>query len=243
MSSTSKMSLAEAFAGVDVVISTLPTSVPVEVRRRVAQSAVKSGAKVFFLSEFGVDHGRNDLPGVGHHQWVVRRQLASEAREVARGTPAPVIALYPKLFLKVALNPPMGFDVENNTFDCIGSPAQRVAFTSRTGVGRALARMSALALEPLTAGKVPDEVRIAGTTISFEEVRDAVAQAMGLQNGEVREDLAEAKARLREDRDTRVVQYIRVLMGEGKLVGRQRERLGQPGRRVLGVADGGGTAA
>ena len=158
----------------------------------------------------------------------------------------------------------VGCDVENNTFDCIGSPAQRVTFTSRTDIGRALARLSALALEPLTAGKVPDEVRIAGTTVSYEEVRDAVAQEMGLQKGEVRgEDLAEAKARLREDRDAHVVQYIRWVStrgmreqgthyatgqgadgrGQAGFFGPQRERLGQPGRRVLGVADGGGAAA
>ena len=46
--------LAEAFAGVDVVVNALPTTTPKELKRQVAQSAVGAGVKVYFLSEFGV---------------------------------------------------------------------------------------------------------------------------------------------------------------------------------------------
>ena len=53
---------------------------------------------------FRSDHGRNDFPGYDHHEWDVKRQLASEARELARGTPTQVIAVYTGLFLELALN-------------------------------------------------------------------------------------------------------------------------------------------
>ncbi|CDO71860.1 hypothetical protein BN946_scf184940.g7 [Trametes cinnabarina] len=191
-------SLAEAFNGIDVVINALPTSTPKDVKRQVADAAVKNGVKVFFLSEFGVDHTRNDFRGYDHHEWEMKRQLASEARELARGTPTQVIAVYTGLFLELCLS--------------------KITFTSTSDVGRALARISTLALEPLTAGKVPDELRICGTTISFEDVRDWVADAKGLQKAEVRsESLAEAKDRLRRTPGSHIADYIRVLMGEGKL--------------------------
>ncbi|KAI8999108.1 NAD-P-binding protein [Trametes punicea] len=211
-------SLAEAFAGMDVVINALPTSTPADVKRQVAQSAVQNGVKVLFLSEFGVDHSRNDFPGYDHHEWETKRQLASEAREIARGTPTQVIAVYPGLFLESGLNPFMGFDLDNNVFSCFGSPAQKITFTSKADVGRSLARLSTLALEPLTADKVPDELRISGTVVSFEDVRDLVAQAKGVQRAVVRsEGIEQVKNRLRQTPGTHVADYIRVLMGEGKL--------------------------
>ncbi|KAL7282973.1 hypothetical protein ACG7TL_002391 [Trametes sanguinea] len=211
-------SLAEAFEGIDVVINALPTSTPKDIKRQVAAAAVQHGAKVFFLSEFGVDHTRNDFPGYDHHEWQTKRELASEARELAQGTLTQVIAVYTGLFLELTVKPIMGFDLENNIFACYGSPTQKVTFTSMSDVGRSLARVSALALEPLTASKVPEELRISGTTISFEDVRDLVAQTKGLQKAEVRsEGLEEAKNRLREAPGSHIVEYIRVLMGEGKL--------------------------
>ncbi|KAH9890553.1 NAD-P-binding protein [Cubamyces lactineus] len=211
-------SLADAFAGADVVINALPTSMPKDAKSQVAAAAVKSSVKVFFLSEFGVDHGRNDFPGYDHHEWDVKRQLASEARELARGTPTQVIAVYTGLFLELALNPFMGFDVEKNAYTCIGPPSQKVTFTSKADIGRALARLSALALEPLTAAKVPDELRIAGTIVSYEDVRDLVSRAKGVPKGEIKsEDLAQLKDTLQQTPGSHIVNYIRVLMGEGKL--------------------------
>ncbi|KAI0355068.1 NAD-P-binding protein [Trametes cingulata] len=211
-------SLAEAFTGVDVVINVLPTTTPTDVKRQVAEAAVKHGVKVFFLSEFGVDHNRNDFPGYNHHEWEVKKQLAADARELARGTPTQVIAVYTGLFLELALNPFMGFDIENNVFTCIGPSSQRVTFTSKADIGRALARVSELALGPLTADKVPDELRIAGTVVSFDDVRDLIARSKGVQKGEVKsEDLDQLKTKLRQTPGSHIAEYIRVLMGEGKL--------------------------
>ncbi|KAI0373209.1 NAD-P-binding protein [Pilatotrama ljubarskyi] len=211
-------SLAEAFTGVDVVINALPTTTPKDVKRQVAEAAVKHGVKVFFLSEFGVDHNKNNFPGYDHHEWEVKRQLAAEARELARGTPTQVIAVYTGLFLELALNPFMGFDLENNVFTCIGPPSQKITFTSKADIGRALARLSELALGPLTANKVPEELRIAGTVVSYESIRDLIARSKGIQKGEVKsENLEQLKNKLRQTPGAHIVEYIRVLMGEGKL--------------------------
>lgn len=50
------------------------------------------------------DHRENDFPGYDHHDWDVKRELASHAREVARGTPTQVIAVYTGLFIELSLN-------------------------------------------------------------------------------------------------------------------------------------------
>ncbi|KAI9059751.1 NAD-P-binding protein [Trametes sanguinea] len=210
-------SLADAFEGIDVVINALPTSTPKDVKKQVAAAAVQHGVKVFFLSEFGVDHTRNDFPGYDHHEWQTKRELAADARGLAEGTSTQVIAVYTGLFLELTLAV-LGFDLQNNIFACYGSPTQKVTFTSMSDVGRSLARLSTLALEPLTVSKVPEELRISGTATSFEDVRDLVAQVKGLQKAEVKtEGLEEAKDRLRQTPGSHIVDYIRVLMGEGKL--------------------------
>ena len=45
-------SLDQAFAGIDVIVNTLPITVPEDVSRAVLQAVARSGAKVYFLSEF-----------------------------------------------------------------------------------------------------------------------------------------------------------------------------------------------
>lgn len=47
-------SLENALAGIDIVVNVLPTSLSEEVRGKVNETVIKSGAKVYFLSEFGL---------------------------------------------------------------------------------------------------------------------------------------------------------------------------------------------
>lgn len=47
-------SLEGALAGVDAIANILPTVLPEDVRKKVNDAAIKSGAKVYFLSEFGL---------------------------------------------------------------------------------------------------------------------------------------------------------------------------------------------
>ncbi|KAH9857543.1 NAD-P-binding protein [Lenzites betulinus] len=211
-------SLEDAFAGVDVVINVLNLSTPKAVKKQIAEVAVRSGVKVYFLSEFGVDHRKNDFPGYDHPDWDVKRELAAHARETARGTPTKVIALYTGLLIELTFGPALGFDAHNDAFSCFGSPAQRVTFCSMPIVAAALVKLSMLALEPSTSGTVPDELRIAGQTVGYEEMRDLVAEIKGSQKAEIRsEDLEEHKERLRQAPGSHVVDYIRVLMGEGEV--------------------------
>ena len=94
----------------------------------------------------------------------------------------------------------MGFDIANNEFTAYGSPAQRVSFTSLRDIGRAVARLAILSTDSDTgvAASVPDDVRIAGGTVTFEDVRDIVAKVRGVAPARIRtEDLRAKKEMLR----------------------------------------------
>ncbi|TFK86092.1 NAD-P-binding protein [Polyporus arcularius HHB13444] len=211
-------SLATALSGVDVVVNALPSATtPLSVKKQVQTTAITSGARVYFLSEFGVDHRQNDFPGYDHHEWAVKRELAEDARTRAAGN-VKIVAVYSGLFLEGAFRV-TGYDLENNTYSCVGSPAQRIAFTSTADIGRTVAELACLALDSETASHVGGAVRIAGTVVSYEHVRDMVAKIKGLERGAISTgDLWNKKRELQEQGgQASVLDYIRVLMGEGKL--------------------------
>ncbi|KAI0737942.1 hypothetical protein C8Q80DRAFT_1293357 [Daedaleopsis nitida] len=213
-----EQSIAAAVQGADVVVNVLPSATTSKAtKQQIQAAAINCGTKVYFLSEFGVDHRKNDFPGYDHHEWEVKRELATAARRLAGGK-TKVIALYTGLFLEGVFRV-IGFDIEHNKLTCVGPPTARVAFTSTADIGRAVARLALLALDAETALQVPDDARIAGCVVSYDDVRELVANVKGLERDAVAitsENLGQLKARLKNG-DGSVLEYIRVLMGEGKL--------------------------
>nr|VWO94935.1 Nucleoside-diphosphate-sugar epimerase [Ganoderma boninense] len=171
-------SLDEAFADIDVIVNTLPSTVSDRVNYAVLQAVARSRAKVYFLSEFEADHRHLNFPGIENIEWLRRQALAREVRRSFRGK---VIALYTSLFFELAM----------------AHPVPRVSFTSLRDIGRAVARLAILSTNTDSAC-VPDDVRIAGGTVTFEDVRDIVARVRGLPPARIRtEDLRERRRMLR----------------------------------------------
>ncbi|RPD55669.1 NAD-P-binding protein [Lentinus tigrinus ALCF2SS1-7] len=208
----------KAFAGVDAIVNTLPHTVSDAEKHALIDAVARSSAKVYFLSEFGVDHRRSDFPGYEVDDWVIKKKIAADTREKVKGKK--VVAVYTGIFLQLALAGVIGIDIEKNTFTSYGSPSQKVTLSSLSDIGKALARLSILAIDPATSAKVPDELRIASDTLSFEEVRDVVARVKGVEKGKiVSEDLVAKKEGLKGTQSApgAILSYIRVLIGEGKL--------------------------
>ena len=85
--------------------------------------------------------------------------------------------------------------------------------TSMADIGRAVARLAILALDPATAASVPDELRIAGDTVTYEDVRDLVARIKGVGKGDIKsEDLAQRKNALRENPGGNFLEYLRYVL-------------------------------
>ncbi|KAI0644782.1 NAD-P-binding protein [Trametes meyenii] len=212
--------LDEAFRGTDVIVNTLPTHVASEsTQNAIIEAAARSSAKVYFLSEYGFDYYTNDLPrGYDHPLWLHKKEVAAEARKRLEGRK--VIALFTSVFTEIVpdiLHPLLGIDAEKNVYDVYGPPDQKFSLTSSRDIGRAIASLSVLVLDPSTAPNVPDTLRIAGYTASFEDIRDAVARIRGVPKGEIKsKDLAMLKESLRRDSGKDFADYIRVLVGEGK---------------------------
>lgn len=208
--------LDKAFAGVDVIVNALPGGPINDVKLAVVDSLARSDAKVYFLSEYGVDHRLTDFPGYEHVEWATKKELATKTREKVKGKK--VIALYTALFLEIAfLAPFLGFDIAGNKFVPYGPSSTKVSFTSRSDIGKAVARLALLALDPATASQVPDQARILGDTGTWEDIRDIVARVKGVEKGTIAsEDLAAHKEALRQKPDD-FLGFLRVAVGEGKL--------------------------
>ncbi|KAH9858412.1 NmrA-like family-domain-containing protein [Lenzites betulinus] len=210
-------SLATALAGTDVVVNLLASSVSEEDRNKVGEAAVKAGVKVFFLGEFGLDHRLVDFSGYEHPEWAEKQEIAKATRAIAKGTQTKVIALYSSIFVEILLGPYLGFDLQNNVFTPYGPASQKFATTSKADIGRATASLSLLALDPKTAASVPDLVRIAGSIVTFEDVRDIFARVKGVPKGEIQSvDIEAAIARLRSEKGHagNLLDYIRVALGK-----------------------------
>ncbi|KAI0668414.1 hypothetical protein C8Q78DRAFT_1047045 [Trametes maxima] len=119
--------------------------------------------------------------------------------------------------MEYALTPIMGIDVEKNAYTCYGPPSQRFSTTSTADLGRAVIRLATLSLDPASASRVPDELRISGSTVSYEDVQGIVARVKGVARGEIEsKDLTQFKNRIRQDPGQNYQDYLRVVTGEGR---------------------------
>ncbi|KAI0324699.1 NAD-P-binding protein [Cubamyces sp. BRFM 1775] len=209
-------SLDEALESVDVVVNVLPGKTPDEVKRAVIDAAARSRVKVYFLDEYGLDHRLAVVPGHEHPGWLEKGEVSAETRELLRGRK--VIALYATLFLEFAITV-LGIDLDQNTYTCYGPPTQKFSITAMEDIGRAVARLSILALDPSIASTVPDEVQIAGTTTTYEEIRNTVARVRGVPSAEIEvRDVGELKEEIRRGASGKTFyEYIKVVIGEGKV--------------------------
>ncbi|KAI0755213.1 hypothetical protein C8Q80DRAFT_1093731 [Daedaleopsis nitida] len=216
-------SLDTVLAGADVVVNALPMSASATINKELTASLVKNGVKVYFPSEFGADTRTVHFPGFEHPEWPDKRAAQAEVRTATQGR-VKVVALITGVFMSWLFDPTEpfpGIDVPRNTFRCLGSPATKFATTHPADVGRAVARLSLLALDPDPAAAVPDVLRIAGQLVSMEDIRDAVARGRGVLPGSVvSEDLGAVKDALRANYPgplENIADYVRVDIGEGNM--------------------------
>lgn len=107
----------------------------------------------------------------------------------------------------------VGFDIDRSIFSAVGSTSTKFSVTSKSDIGRALAELSILCMSPANASEVPDHIRIAGDSISFEEVRVLVQERTGREIELRTEDLVQYKLQLQEttirDGEGRPAHWIR----------------------------------
>ncbi|EXA45740.1 hypothetical protein FOQG_09304 [Fusarium oxysporum f. sp. raphani 54005] len=198
--------LQEALAGVDVLINTVGPSGH-HFKEALLRSIPGSGVKLYFPSEFGVDHYVHDFP---HEEWDAKKahfQLASELIPDIS-----ICRVYAGLFLEDSIGPWFGFDTKRGKYEAVGDPAQKTSYTSMYDVGKALA---ILASQPV--GAIPPEVHLSGDNKSMTEIAE-IMEANGAGRIQVTSvPLGSYKASVLAKPSPTPERYLRFLMGEGKI--------------------------
>ncbi|KAG8881603.1 hypothetical protein FRB97_009356 [Tulasnella sp. 331] len=161
--------------GVDVLVNSLGTGVPMDEKDTLFKEAAASGVKVYFPSEYGVDHRY----GPQNHVWFNEKERhSSAARNEAPGQ-LKVIKLYIGMFTEIIFSPFFGLDNKSGVYTSLGlgTSDKKVAITSTADIGAAIARLSTLAVADPQS--VPDDVRISGDNKSWNELADIVGRATG----------------------------------------------------------------
>ncbi|KAF4437780.1 isoflavone reductase family [Fusarium acutatum] len=196
--------LEEALAGIDVLINTVGPSGH-HFKESLLRSIPGSSVKLYFPSEFGVDHYVHDFP---HEEWDAKKahfQLASELIPDIS-----ICRVYAGLFLEDSIGPWFGFDTKGGRYEAVGDPAQKTSYTSMYDVGKALA---ILASQP--AGTIPPEVHLSGDNKSMAEIAQ-IMEANGADRIQVTSvPLESYKASVLAKPSPTPERYLRFLMGEG----------------------------
>ncbi|TBU36926.1 hypothetical protein BD309DRAFT_1084954 [Dichomitus squalens] len=209
-------------AGADVVLNIIPPPLlSSEFKADILQATVRNGVKVYFSSEWGAYDYMNEnvFPVYEADEWQQKRALQIEARKILSDK-VKLINLNGGGFLTWWAGPNriLGWDADKNVFSTVGPSTAKISLTHQSDIGRAAAQVSVLALDPATAARVPTDIRIAGQSVSYEDLRDLVSRVKGLPKGDiVSQDLAALKEKIRKDPPENIWEYVLVLFGEGKL--------------------------
>ncbi|KPI43229.1 uncharacterized protein AB675_7163 [Cyphellophora attinorum] len=212
--SSSQQDLVGALDGVDVLVNALPTS-GAALRDNIARALPKTALKVYFPSEFGVDHRLHDFnipewDGKRAHYDLVQKTLREN-----NNFGIIVCRLFVGLFLHSGISAAYGFDTAKSVYEAVGSLDQIMNYTDTSDVAKVVVDLSTRVVRGM---KIPQDLRIAGTHASFRDIASIMGKA-GAENVELRSvDLQEfrerALARKYEDRDA--VECLRFIMGDGR---------------------------
>lgn len=182
----------------------------------------KTTLKLYFPSEFGLDHTIHDFnipewDGKKKHFELVERTLA--------GTEVQFCQLFVGLFLHTGIGPWYGLHTSKNVYQTIGSLDQSVSYTDLGDVAKVI---GLLAKEAFAGHKVPQILRIAGTHSSVRRAAETMgragAGAIELRSVELERFKTKALSRPYDERDAIVC--VRFLMADGRLDYRQQNEGG-----------------
>ncbi len=173
----------------------------------IAEALPGTSVKVYFPSEFGVDHTVHDFP---HVEWDYKKKHAARATELCPGVK--VCRIYPGLFLESSIGPWFGFDTKNGKYEAIGSQDKKIGFIGMDDLG-----MVTAAVASLPKDKIPNEVHVAGDNRSTKEIAKVMMDAGAGSIEVVEVDLDKYKKETLEAGPKNPAVCLRFLMGEGNI--------------------------
>ncbi|KLO09619.1 hypothetical protein SCHPADRAFT_558401 [Schizopora paradoxa] len=224
--------ISRVLQNVDVVVNVLGAGASVSEKDAVLEASIKARARIYFPSEFGVDHRNNDkiFPSFDHLEWIKKRKHLKLADELVKqhGSDTKIVSIYCGLFLEMVFAV-TGLDISTYTFSYLApSPAPpfpRVSITSTQDVAHAIASLIPIFMAPQDLStSLPTHIRLAGTLHTVPEIADIYKKVTGEEIKLDRKDVSEVKEKLREEMKVEGTEWrgapgghIQIIMGEGML--------------------------
>jgi len=168
--------------------------------------------KLYFPSEFGVDH---TLHNFNIPEWDGKKTHYELTKKVSEGSTVQVCRLFVGLFLHSGIAPWYGFHTSKDVYQAVGSLDQSMSFTEISDIAKVVV---GLAEQAVQGEKIPEKLRIAGTHASFRQIAGTMQQAgagdIELKTVELENYRDKALARDYEDRGAIVC--LRFVMGDGR---------------------------
>lgn len=182
----------------------------------------KSTVKLYFPSEFGVDHTIHDF---SIPEWDGKKKHFELTQRILAGSEVLFCRLFVGLFLHAGIGPWFGLHTSKNVYQAIGSLDRSISYTDLGDVAKVI---SLLAKEVLAGHKVPQNLRISGTHSSFRTTAESmeVAGAGAIELRSVELDVFRNKALGRPYNERDAIVCLRFLMGDGRIDYRQKDEGG-----------------
>jgi hypothetical protein len=220
--------LAAVFGRYDTVVSCTGFVGGPGVQLKIAQAALEAGIKRYFPWQFGVDY---DIIGRGSAQELFDEQL--DVRDLLRAqSHTEWVIVSTGMFTSFLFEPSFGVvDFATNTVNALGNLDNAVTVTTAEDIGVMTAEI--LFDEPRISNRV---VHIAGDTVTYREVADALDRALGVQFHRNEWRVPELARQLAEAPDDTLRKY-RVVFAQGRGVAWDKAQAfnAQKGIRLCGM--------
>jgi hypothetical protein len=166
------------------------------------------GVDMLVNTEFGMDHYIHDFL---HPDWDAKKHHYARAQEVLPST-TKICRVFIGQLLEISIGPWYGFNTTDGEYEAVGSAETKTSYTAHEDAGLVVA-----ALASMNVAQAPTEVRISGHAISMTDIAALMVRA-GAGDVEMRTvDGAAFRKKTIEDSANDPSQYLRFLMGDGRI--------------------------
>ncbi|KAJ6262903.1 hypothetical protein Dda_1461 [Drechslerella dactyloides] len=202
-------SAVEALSGVDVLVNTI-ASRDDGFKSKLAAAIVSSSSsvKLYFPSEFGVDHYLHDFQ---HPEWDKKK---AHFEAVAQRKNLKICRVFPGLFLEHSVGPWYGLDPKTGKYEFVGTGDNPISYTSIVDLGRAVAS----AITSIPIADFPENLYFSGDLVSLREITNMLSASGVAPAAEISSlELPAFKAKTIATHGLDPAWYLRFLMAEGKI--------------------------
>lgn len=154
--------------GIEIVVNAIG-QVGAEFRRRLVMAMAGTSVRVYFPSEFDVDHYIHDFQ---FGEWDRKKDNTSLARDILPGVRT--CQMFMGLILEKAFGPWLGFFSRHGRYVIVGSEDVALTCTSLGDIGRSVAQLAML-----SPSSIPGQVHRSGTTKTIAQIARIMEQESG----------------------------------------------------------------